>query len=204
MKSSVSRKIEIRHPKLLNLRNNLRTIIKKAYLSEFYRLTNIYRLYQQKRSDKKLTASQEKRSNYLCKKSDQLSQAFHKSICHCSFGALCVSYQDLKEKGLIKPPEKPINLNMVWEPHFKKWVCTNCYEAYCKIKICEICWETDERMDEIFECALCERYTCELCRIFCPGCNHFYCENCFSKHLENNKCGSFKIPDNYKIFFEEH
>ena len=119
----------------------------------------------------------------LSKMHDKLYHTYHNSILICSSGAMCDSYREMKGKGIIDSPEKPINLDMVWIPHNKAWYCTKCYESKYRIKICENCWETDERMVKISECFICNRYICESCKNQCFDCKESYCNQYFFEHF---------------------
>lgn len=189
MKSSEVRKIEIKNPFLRNLRTNLRKIIRSAYESETKRLSRLGNLYREKHIHFGLVPSQEKRFFSLVKRSDALMHAFNDSICYCSSGAGCVAYKRLVEEGAINPPDRPIDLDMVWIRHYRQWVCTECYEKLYKIKICEICWDTDDTEERIIECTICGRYSCELCTVYCHYCETSYCEPCYQDHLDSsNQC----------------
>ena len=92
------------------------------------------------------------------------------------------------ERGLINPPKRPVNLDMVWVPHNQAWCCTNCFETYWKIKTCENCRETNENTSKVSECFFCNRYICELCKNICPDCGESYCNQCYYEHFNKNIC----------------
>ena len=195
MKSTKPRKIILRTEKLQNIRKNLRIILKLAYQDEIKRLLSLELIYQDKyiANQFHLSPSQRKRQFELSKKNDMLYQSFIKSILACSFGVACISYREVVKKGLLKPSERPIDLDMVWVPHYKKWYCQNCYEEILKIKACENCRKTDETTAKISQCIMCDRYVCELCENTCSECREVYCDQCFFEHINENKCPLFKF-----------
>lgn len=195
MKTSKPRKIILRTQKLQNIRKNLRIILKLAYQDETKRLLNLERIYQDKyiANQFHLTPSQYKRKFELTKKNSMLYQSFIKSILVCSLGATCISYREVVKKGLLKPSERPIDLDMVWVPRYKKWYCLNCYEENLKIKTCENCRKTDETTAKISQCIVCDRYVCELCENICSECKDTFCNQCFFEHINEYKCPLFKF-----------
>ena len=190
MKARKIKKVSFTSPKLRLIRKNFRQIFKLAYFDELERLMKMQRLYRKKyiRQDSHLVPSQYSRWMSLSKRHDKLYHDYHDSILVCSSGATCTSYREMKEKGMIKPSERPIDLDMVWVPHKKAWFCTKCYERKYKIKICENCWETNETMVKISECFICNRYICESCENLCLDCKESYCDQCYYEHMSYGKC----------------
>ena len=181
MKTREPRRIVIKNPQLKRVRKNLREILKLFYYDESKRLRELAGRCL-------ITTSGRKEHNKLTRISAKLDHAYEKSILECSSGAMCTSYKEMVEKRSIKPSERPINLDMVWIPHEKAWFCTKCYERKYKIKHCENCQETDERMVKISECFICDRYICESCKNQCLDCHEFYCDQCFYEHFDREIC----------------
>lgn len=190
MHSSQIKHIKLKHKKSREIRKGLREIFNLAYNDEIDRLHKILKLYQDKRIhfNRSLTLSQTKRVRELHKIYENLYHTYRKSILSCSSGAFCVSYREMKEKGFIVPPNKPIDLDMVWVPHNQKWFCTKCFDKYLTIKTCENCRETNENTAKISECFFCSRYVCDLCKNICPDCGESYCNQCYFEHFNNNVC----------------
>ena len=112
-----------KNPNLRRLRKNLRTVIKLAVYDERRHLRHIRRLYLEKIPN--LTPSQKKRNNNLLRLSNELSEAYDQSILRCLCGAYCLSRQ--KEGFDIN---KCLDLDMVWNPLDRAWICINCYNFY--------------------------------------------------------------------------
>lgn len=183
MKSADPRKIEINNPVLRNIRVNFRKLIKAAYTSKFNQLLKLVDIYREKYIQGNITPSQQKRWFDISRESDKLMHAYNRSICQCSSGATCISLKKLVKEKKLTPSERPIDLDMVWVPHYYAWFCINCYEEYYKLKICENCRETDETMVKITECSICKTYICELCKHTCLECEQSFCDQCYPEHL---------------------
>lgn len=199
MRSSKPRKIILKIPKFERIRNNLRIILRLAYLDERTRLSNKIDIYQKKyiQNNGRLTPSQLKRKISITQTYTNLGQEYQKSILVCSREAGCLSYKEMVSKGVIEPSDRPINLNMVWVPHNNAWYCTECYERYYKVKVCEQCYKFDENSVEILECYICNRYLCGSCQEYCPDCRESYCYQCYFDHLDNKKC---RFKDKNSLF----
>lgn len=190
MHSSQIKHIILKRKKSREIRKSLREILNLAYNDEIKRISGILNLYRDKRIHfiGSLTPSQKKRELGLQRIHDNLYHTYHKSILRCSSGAFCVSYREMIEKGLIDPPNRPINLDMVWVPHNQAWYCTKCFDTYLRVKSCENCRETNEKTSKISECFFCSRYICDLCKNICPDCGESYCNQCYFEHFNNNIC----------------
>jgi len=126
MKSKKPRLIILKDPKLRKIRENLRIILKLAYLDESKRLDRLEDLYIEKNT---LTPSQQKRDIQLGRMNNNLMTAYDNSILKCSLGAACSSYEEAVENGTIDPVERPIDLDMGWLPQYGSWYCKKDYES---------------------------------------------------------------------------
>ena len=129
MKSKEPRLIVLKDPKLRKIRENLRLILKLAYLDESKRLSCLEDLYREKYIQIGLTPSQQKRKSQLIRKNNYLMTAYNNSILHCYLGAACSSYEEAVENGTIDPRERPIDLDMGWLPQYGSWYCKKDYES---------------------------------------------------------------------------
>lgn len=126
MKSKKVRKVVLKTPRLRQVRNNLRIILKLAVNEELFKLDKIYDLY---RNRTVLTPSQQKRKLQVGKKGKALDHSYYSSTLQCSCGAACVSLDKAIEKGL-NPEDRPTDLDLVWVPWLEKWSCIKCFEYY--------------------------------------------------------------------------
>ncbi len=117
MKVKKTRSVVLKNPFLINLRKNLRAIIREAVRIERDSLMKLHGVYINKLSRGRLTKSQERRENSIIKRESDLSAAIRKSICQCSVGIHCHREEQTKQ-------------NMVWvpRPDFESWMCVKCYE----------------------------------------------------------------------------
>ena len=129
MKSLKVKKIILKNPRLRTIRRNLRIVLKLAVSSELERLRHLRRIYCDKRH---LTPFQDKRETFLIKTSNALLARLSNSTCQCNLEERCISHRELVEKGLVKPSERSPDLDVVWIPWHKEWVCMKCYDSYYK------------------------------------------------------------------------
>ncbi len=115
MKSKKIRKVILKTPSLRRARNNLRIILKLTVKEELRRLDKLYSLYRFK---KMLTPSQQKRRSQLGKEWKSLDGAYYKSTLRCGCGGGCTAPQD-----------RLTDLDLVWIPWFRRWVCIECFEV---------------------------------------------------------------------------
>jgi len=125
MKLKKPRLIVLKDPKLRKVRENLRIILRLAYLDESKRLSQLTDLYLQKR----LTPSQQNRETQLIRVNDKLYHTFNESILQCKLGAACDSYKEALENGTIDSIDRPIDLDMGWLPQYNSWFCKKDYES---------------------------------------------------------------------------
>lgn len=122
MKSKKPRLIVLKDPKLRKARENLRIILKLAYLDEAKRLRNLD-------LDQFPPSQQKSLSRYR----RELMTSYDRSILKCSLGAACNSYKEMVENGTIDPIERPIDLDMGWLPgpfpQHGSWLCKKDYES---------------------------------------------------------------------------
>lgn len=128
MKTLKVKKVILKNPRLRTIRCNMRIVLKLAVYSELERLRHLKRIYYDKQH---LTSSQDRRETYLIKTSNALSERLSNSTCQCNSGR-CISHRELVEKGLVKPSERSPDIDLVWIPWYKVWVCVKCYDSYYK------------------------------------------------------------------------
>jgi len=107
MKSQKVIRIELKHPQLIRVRKALRIVLKKAIIDK------AQNLYKQGKFGKP----------------DRLLGLISNSILQCGAGAECFSYKEMKKEG-FDPKDRPIDLDMVWAPHFRRWFCVKCYDEF--------------------------------------------------------------------------
>jgi hypothetical protein len=117
---------KLKDPRLRRIRKNLRELLILVINDEIDRLSKLEDLYLNKLLKRKtFTASQWKRSEFLTHKAMELHRALYNSICICASGT-CESTIDLARQG-IQVPEHFTNLDMIYDPIFKKWYCEKCF-----------------------------------------------------------------------------
>lgn len=127
MKSDKWKHIIIKNSKLRHIRKNLRTIIKLAINKELKRLSSLRDLYSN-RGYSNLTPSQRKRKRMLSRLGTDLLNARQDSVLFCSMATGCMSRQkDLSMKSLNC---LNLDLDKVWDPLDKFWICVKCYNYY--------------------------------------------------------------------------
>ncbi len=123
MKSKKWKIIQLKDPKLIKIRTNLRKLLKEAVRSEHLRLRKLGVLYRIKDDNKKLTPSQWKREIAITQEGDELLSAMSDSLLQCSYGTGCMTF---KKNGLSKDLAT-LSEDMVWNPIRRRWICINCY-----------------------------------------------------------------------------
>ena len=91
MKSKKIHKVILKNPRLRQIRNNLRTVLKLAINKELDRLEHLKGLYVFK---KKLTPSQKKRRSQIWGKWNSLYHRYRQSTLQCACGAACSHPRD--------------------------------------------------------------------------------------------------------------
>ena len=137
MRSQKWKNIIIKDSNLRRVRTGLRVIPKEAIRSELRRLGQIENLYRNKRVlyiekgiDRRLTTSQDKRDNMLIEKSNELLQAWTRSILNCSMGSSCISIK----RNELRQDMATLGEDMVWNPLIKRWICIHCYNYHYRTK----------------------------------------------------------------------
>ncbi|MFX1281159.1 MAG: hypothetical protein ACFFA3_17545 [Promethearchaeota archaeon] len=106
------RRILIKDPKLRNLRNNLRMIIKQAVLRKQNELLEKSR---KTRKGKEMTRELIEKLRNINREIHKLRRALQVSICEC---AACARS----------------DTDMIFHPRWKAWYCPDCYDASIKYK----------------------------------------------------------------------
>lgn len=124
MKGDKWKIIIVKSTKLRLLRKNLRTVIKLALDHKRKLLLQLERIYTEKRIKKGLTPSQQNRERAISILSRDLRLAYEGSMLRCFLAGGCMSQ---KNESYI---EKSLDVDMVWNPLDKAWICINCYVYY--------------------------------------------------------------------------
>ena len=106
------KRITIRHPNLVNLRNNLRSIIIQAVVNRKKELLDKRRLLWK---GKEITPEAREKLRILRKQIDELRRSLRISICECA--------------GCGRS-----DTDMIFHPRWKAWYCPQSYEASIKYK----------------------------------------------------------------------
>ena len=137
MRAQKWKTIIIKDSNLRRVRTSLRVILKEAIRSELKRLGQLEDLYRSKRIlyiekgiNRRLTLSQRKREITLAEKSDNLMQAWSRSILNCSMGSSCVSIK----RNELRQDMATLGEDMVWNPLLKRWICIHCYNHHYRTK----------------------------------------------------------------------
>jgi len=132
MKSSKPRKIVLSDQQLIQIRANLRIILKLSFSTRLKRWIRVDNLYREKYLNGKITPSQKQRWFFLSHRFGKLSSAYYKSILNCISGAACLSLRDLNNNSNNESVNSFETLNMVWLPCFRAWSCVKCFDEYYK------------------------------------------------------------------------
>ena len=117
--------IILKNPKLRQARITLRLILQLEVESKLKKLLHLNSLYEDKRIEKSLTPSQDKRNDYLRNLGiDLLDKKCH-SILRCAEPD-CVS----REQSELASNYATLASDMVWNPTSKEWICLKCYNFY--------------------------------------------------------------------------
>jgi len=113
------KKISLCHPKLKKLRSSLRDILTLAVYREIENLEAIdFSIMKNEGANSK---------NRLEKEISQLNLTLKRSICSCSLGSACRSWNDVITEKL-KKREYLDNLNLIYDSENKSWYCDQCYK----------------------------------------------------------------------------
>ncbi len=158
MKSKKYRKISLKNEKLLKVRKCLRLILELTIQDELKRFNHLETLYRQKFSKaselvqefkrtrkgiysqeelekvrrkiylKHILPSHQRRYDNIIKEERGLNELYRRSILRCSLSARCRSNIELRDEKENSLEEHPINLNMVWIPQSRDWICEKCFD----------------------------------------------------------------------------
>jgi len=139
--------IRIKGSRLRNLRKNLRMVLCLAYQSEVRRLRKVNDLYRaRRRLNMCLTPSQVRRECSLTRTSNELIQAYNKSILICSSVGNCESSRVFNKSTRVLS----LDLDMGWNPINKEWICDKCINFYQNInQNCDGWFNKGEVVNEI-------------------------------------------------------
>ena len=154
MKANKWKKIIIRNPNLRQLRKNLRSVIKFAVDDELKRLRQIGYLYTNKRIEKGLTPSQQKRSFAISKLKRDLRHSYSSSIIKCMSGSGCITSKKQGKPHYIIS----LDVDMVWNPLDESWICINCYNHYFSSEELRFAYKSFLERDKAIDKRLTEKY----------------------------------------------
>lgn len=123
MKRKTPKLIAIKDPKLRKIRRNLRILIDQAVYAELDRLRQLIRLNREKIEKSTITLSQKEKDGELESYRSILHELSIHWIGYCRRGIHCLSKKD----GLDL-----YDLDKVWVPQEKSWLCEKCYEYFFK------------------------------------------------------------------------
>ncbi len=134
MKSLKIKKVVLKDPHLRRLRSSLRILLRLAVKKKNRKLDKLEDLYLQK---EKLTPSQRNRKNEISKLKNKLMYLSERSSCITCNEPYCVSHKDRPDRVTLFDKftwfeHRSTNLDLVWVPWVKRWVCLQCFNYYYK------------------------------------------------------------------------